>query len=1476
MPSIARIRFTHVVYEGGNKRYNDSVFQFDGHNGAVVLENGGGKTVFIQSAIQAVLPHSDLAGRKIKDTLQLDNGPAHIAIEWILTDKPRRRYVVTCVSLFQSGSGIDSYRYVYEYGEHDNYGLAHIPFAKDYMGKSRPADKGEIHDYYLSMQQRDPLHAKLFGTITEYKAYLEQQYQIITGEWEAIVKINDTEGGIESFFDECKTTKQLFDRLLIPTIERSIEGYEQGKFVKMFETRREGFERYKQLKEQIDENKRILLELGEYIELFARLDREVQHYDEARSEAKAYWQLTVERQHTLDEAHRQLQLQVGEQADKEYQLKRKLKSYELAKESQEQGAIQTKLELIEKELEVSHSRLLQAEHAYYSLQYAESREKCLAVQAEMKQLIEQMKRLSVTEDERALEENWQRNGGQLRFTYLMEEKLINDQRLKLEQRLQQLMKEVEVLEANKARLEQEAQIKHDAILKMETEIDKNQKYQAGIAASLLSNPQLEKVEIQYPLWVEEEQRLEHKRLELMKERKVLEEERAWKEQKRKDIADIISKSSEELVKLVEQDNRYHADLDDIRLKLVALRPAWERFSSLYEKEATIKDNLSESIEKLLLQKQKLLMKERIAYRFVDDHGEQPLFFADAQVSRLCEQWSHHFSLLQLGTDYINGLSGYLQRDAGGESGSLWAITLITTASEKITLQQRLLQSSNDFVFPIRVLSVQEAANEVNGAANAVGIHNCWVVPEHWINNEKTDEFHEWKDKLLNQAETIKSEREQLERTVIKWQNVQSSFYAFLSKYPLQAQQMLEQRRMRIQELVVERKREYEQIEYDLQHNRELVEQCVLAIEEAGNQIIQLQHCLKQGQLYIKLWKETSKLEEGLVPAREQLELFRYKTNQERTLLEQLNEFKQEISNSVQAADLQLSVLRQEEYYREVEDYSPISTALSKLELTAERKRLKDERNHIRQEQSQLEALLNSGKLREQDYMQVMDKLRREHPELAIDMPLPLDVSERLNQTWSRIEGLRSEYVKVQSEHSRVERELVAKEGACDKLQKQFDELFPNCEPIRFTEPLHTIQLKLMEEDRELLDKREQLNAQHQILLKQLAEISQVMDEWNRHLIVYGIEDVKLTHTVIRAEDQTEFIYKPMSFTKQCLERLKMNKANVDKEQASVKGGRMKVKEYCIQHVKDTKLRYMTIQAIDMKEHYAEMLEFQQSMENRIQMAIHIWELELQTQDQELQQYIMHIHSHLKLIVQELKEIPKKTRVKSEDGWKEIYSIACAEWDDQEGKERIRKHIEWIMNKLEGLSKEQDQQVLVRKDLEKWLDTRTLLQHVMQGEGMKVTCRKVSNDQQISRAAYSWEQSNRWSGGEKWSKNMTLFLGLLNYIAERKQFIKTQMKRHRTVILDNPFGKASSDHVLSPVFFIAEQLGFQIIALTAHVEGKFLQDYFPVVYSCRLRSSTDAAKQIVEAVQTIQTAYFKDHDPTTLERIGANVDQLELF
>lgn len=168
MPTISKIRLTNVIYEEGNKRYNDELFRFDGHNGAILIENGGGKTVFIQTVLQAILPHTDLANRKIKNTLMLHDAPAHIAIEWIIHERPRR-YVVTAVSLFLVKNNLDSLRYVYEYNENDPEGIEGIPFVREIKGGKRPAERVEIQDYYSGMSEKSPV-AQTFKTIKDYKA----------------------------------------------------------------------------------------------------------------------------------------------------------------------------------------------------------------------------------------------------------------------------------------------------------------------------------------------------------------------------------------------------------------------------------------------------------------------------------------------------------------------------------------------------------------------------------------------------------------------------------------------------------------------------------------------------------------------------------------------------------------------------------------------------------------------------------------------------------------------------------------------------------------------------------------------------------------------------------------------------------------------------------------------------------------------------------------------------------------------------------------------------------------------------------------------------------------------------------------------------------------------------------------------------------------------------------------------------------
>lgn len=129
LPAISKIRLTNIIFENGAKRFNDEIFAFDGYNGVILLENGGGKTVFIQTVLQAILPHINLGERRIRDTLSLEGGASHVAIEWILNDRPRR-YALTAVTLFLTPEGLKSLRYVYDYSSGDDHSIENIPFVK--------------------------------------------------------------------------------------------------------------------------------------------------------------------------------------------------------------------------------------------------------------------------------------------------------------------------------------------------------------------------------------------------------------------------------------------------------------------------------------------------------------------------------------------------------------------------------------------------------------------------------------------------------------------------------------------------------------------------------------------------------------------------------------------------------------------------------------------------------------------------------------------------------------------------------------------------------------------------------------------------------------------------------------------------------------------------------------------------------------------------------------------------------------------------------------------------------------------------------------------------------------------------------------------------------------------------------------------------------------------------------------------------
>jgi hypothetical protein len=1457
------------VYEEGNKRYNDELFLFDGNNGAILLENGGGKTVFIQTALQAILPHTTLAERKIKDTLLLDQAPAHIAIEWILNDNPRR-YVTTSVSLFLTKNGLDSLRYVYEYTGIDPYQLEEIPFVKDSEGKKRPADKGEIQDYYAAMRDRS-IHARTFDTIKEYRAFIEEQYHIIASEWESIVKINSSEGGVESFFDDCKTTSSLFDKLLIPTVESSIMGHNPNLFADIFEKQRDGFFLYKKLKESIEENKRIQLELDAYVKTYEQLHLVEKQYVKAKERAKGTGRMIAEQKRVIkvEEDEVRKQKEALNQRKRTYQVKKA--SFEMAKEEETYRQLHSDYREQLSSLEEHQQEFATFQKSYYSLRLAKLKQEQKEHQ-EMLHLIEkELAEFDQSEELLDYEDNLTEAKRELLGYFLEEiEKLQKEQQgitFELQPIVEQLVhfqEELSSIKKQKTEASEELAGIRSTIVTRETDLRR-------LEQQLLANPAQEDVVTEQGKWAERAQQIDEEIIELGQEEKqsfrLIEESETRSDTLRQELQEVTKKRDH----ILYTQKHLQESQEHVLNRLVELRPQWAAIESVYVKLPTIEARLQEDISRAKVERDDLLNQERLAYRFVDDYHNQDVFFADPYIKEHMKAWQNQVDFITTGVEFLQSLP---EEERKLKEGSyLWPLTLITTAKSKNWLLEKIEAIRKSLHFPISIVTLDEASS-INRDSNT-----AWISPIHWQGNLDSAIFEEWKHSIAARAAEVKKMREEKENQIKFREDVWKVLQQFLADYPAEVEKQLREDAYRVaNELEVVKRSLDKEKQFVIDH-REKMAMIQSKVRNLSSEMQGLNNKLEKAQQYIHYQKELANQKEKLNTLQTTIDNYLKTISQLERQIDRFQEEKGELEARQTELTQRIRYIKADEEYKELQGLTPLYTSQGKKVLINRIREWEYKIREISTTRGEWEAKRQSEKDLLERIGQDQVQLYQEYENIDEQLVFPADGENMLQLTWKKMKELDAVVSNLQQVVARMKSTVDKQQGVLDNMHGKFREMYPDDEPISFSEPLSQIEDMLRSEEQSLQERERYLGQELNRVQHELYSIEEAERELERFVEGHHFNAPDVQAEDISVDDEREFTYSRKSFVQNVTNALKNRLDYVLGESQKVERAKRRFREFCDEHISDVKMKKMAISGIDYKQTYEDIVGFKQNMMTTVERATQYANEHIYQQENELQTFIHQIHQHLRNVVEELKQIPKKTRVKVEDDWKQIFSITIPEWQDEEGKTRIRDHIEWILSQLESSrflnEKGEEDAGKVRKEVEMWLQSKQLMQIVMSNEVMKVSCRKVTNDNKVTTRSYTWEQSNVWSGGEKWSKNMTLFLGILNYVAEKKQHIQTDMKRHRAVILDNPFGKASSEHILSPVFFIAEQLGFQMIALTAHAEGKFLQDYFPIIYSCRLRPSKDSNKKIISKEKWLYRAYFQDHEPKSMERLGENA-QMSLF
>ncbi|MBS7528117.1 hypothetical protein KHM83_15630 [Fusibacter paucivorans] len=1477
MASISKIRLTNIIYEEGNKRYNDEVFVMDGNNTAILLENGGGKTVLVQMILQAILPGHAHADRKIRETLMLDANPAYIAIEWILNEHPRQ-YLLTAVALFIKNNQLESYKYIYEYGAQDAHDIEHLPFTIQMeSGHMRPSSQEEIREYFLRMKN-EKMTAQLFDRNYQYHEVLEKTYGISNREWLNISKINKLEGGVEGFFDQCTTTSQLVNNLLIPTIEDALEQYGENLFVESFEKHRGHLKDFKELQKTIHQNQSILKHIEAYVSVFRAYHEKEKAYTREQGVIKGLYH------HVLNEikdheAHGQaIEAEAQALEARQKDVDNLDSSLTLAREAallQDLTIAKTKaVNRYEETLEalnVMNRELSELEYFQYLSRTERETENLNGIN----------RRLEALKTDTAFEKVKEALASckrQLNFRFKMQlSQLESDIKLKseaLEEKMQQKINTVHLQEeAEKVHRASSAQVSHNSGVIGEKEAQLMKKRQKLFT-------------------LDQDGVLKDYRIQLKKDLRQQEEEKLA----------ILKEIDNEQVRLSEIETTIKTDREERQRESETAAVLKNYFKNYEEAESILKARYTEltgqrtTQKKIDTQQQVLFegLNSTVAFKEKRDeilqydiaqhqyesqqHHDAEVYMADPVWIQKMQQWEQQYQLVVPGTTYLKEhILDNQKIDDLIDAYPYWSVSVVVLEKYKKAVAERLEHHRQALKHILFVISDQDVRNMLETPIRPQEAVS--IIPDAWQAYIDTDVFKTWRENLASMLAEFREEAQANRALIDSYKLMKSQLTEHLQNYPVETVVQNREQLNRAAQHITELSEKIKYAERDQSLTAEKLKSNRQKLNSLVDSIHQLNQWYQVTEDAIRTEAEIEDLQKQQFTLNEAVEKQARIIQQHKENITAIETTIQTMQTAVQQASNTRQMLLKQDLYRRVSTDLPEQTSESLEVLESRYHHLSD----MLADQDQNYRSLQQQKERSENELQKWQGLLAEMEMQLEELPKahlrPMDIDTELAMIKRRHKEVDALCKKQQDEQASLNTGWSAKDAAYTANVNHHLEIYGTRKPIEMAND--AVEKQIVKMRFELKNARQQHAAKTTVwqqLDHTLNAVERLLSTQNGKYDYLNpcIKAIEISDAMCQ-----EYPYKREDFTESMLKALEQIKQERDREAGRKDDYKREFETFCRSDIDDLKLRSQTLSVLNHRDDYERIKEWDVEMQQKVMRIIEITENNLREHDREITKFIDLLYNYLYTVATELSMIQRKTRIKFQAQTKEIYSIKLPVWDEQNARTAIREYLIWMMDKLQGNAYRDDtgneDAQKMRIDVKAWLKTSRLLQKVYQGEPIKVKCRKVTNDGLISSLPSDWEMTNKWSGGEKWSKNMTLFLGLLNYLAEKRHHHFGSRQMSRTVVLDNPFGKASSGHVLRPVFSIAEQLGFQLIALTALAEGNFISEYFPVVYSCKLRPSTDPKIQVMSKESSINYAYLADHNPMSIHRLEEDqIQQMNLF
>lgn len=1455
MPQINRVRIINFSYNGDKRQILDESFNFHGGENALLnMKNGGGKSVLVQVMMQPVIPLVSLQMRKIKDFFVKKKLPAYVLVEWKLDD--RGGYLLTGIALSnRESSGLENeetennlkyFTFTNSYHLADAMDIMNIPLILKDDKRLIIKTYKEAQELILLESRGKNSHVEYFGQddANHYKETL-LSYNISQDEWRNIIRsINSDEGGVINIFEKCKTSHQLMREWILKTVDKVV--YEDKKDAQKLD------EMLERLAETMIENEQFILEkelLMSFLTGIEEYGNKVSElYERYSDKQDAVGQLCSLHQH-LQVQNEILKKQIEAGREKIEDLSSNLKLIELEEKSKgyydalENHREEKKLlEELTTRLTMSRENLEAKLKAFKIQKAAETMEKIDAFQAQLKGTEESLKRSASDDNDK-----------------VMIEKLSYSLKCAYEKSIMMLQEEFKHsgLELEEVRLKKE-QERYSSI-----ELEKRLKGLGHLEIDLAKKTAVfEK---------EEESLFKHLGFELRRNLlgKLADQE---KEKAKKNLGGILADDEKELESQKQSYKEKEETIRDVRQKIQDIKlKKQELKTSLHVNNMQHEEYLNhENSLRMILKQYEIDFEKRFrsdymsieirniitSYEEIQDKNKQQarslkkrMDAIDSGTLHVSEEYRDY--LLRNEIQFNTG-DNYLQSFASDKRDELLKkipilpYSFIMTEQELEKVKYRIPEVP--ILQPVPIITYDGLDGKMDGSDYLVsfgqGTSIFCLFDRNMFDGTGFLTYRTTIEKELEEKkENIRHYGKVLEETREHQEIIKRFTYKNSTRYDLEKEIKI------MEDLLGEISEKEVELISLMTVSEERIKELRLVVHETENKVSQSSANIRGFAQYLSGNDEYEILKDEEIEVKADKNTAEEKISLLKTRIEELKDEEYQKTDALRNVKQKLDLLYREAMeYNEAEEKEVLEGNLSELKemLGAYRRdiernltELNNRKDYLIHEMNSKRAEIIELELDEKDYKgihydaQLKRKLGDEEKALRVDVN---NLGEKSIDQRVKVAGLEE---KMNSTLSRV-RELSPEPLPKEEIKSDFSR--------RKAQNAHEIKVQ---QDR-MRDVATQIK-QFEVLMFDVSR--QIPDEEIAGEIkkyVYK-EDLESEFRALKA--------RLSSLTKTCKEKEEEIQILLTRLRSTFNAKNSNVSTILYGLEKQAE------QARQDKLKYYYLYEYTMNQREQLQKVIHLHELRLEKMEESFRDVVMQSYLHAEDIYKQILKVAEDSSIHLSGRNRPVKMIEI-ELPEPEEKDKciskMRMYINERTNDVSAALKEGKKKEDVRKVISNFMSSWELLNVISDLAKLKVKAFKIDINAKNSHLK-EWEKVMKEnSGGERFVSFFAVLVALMSYSRSSKKSVDDYSRNMDTkvLIMDNPFGPISSEHLLRPLFEIAKKYRTQLICLT-DLKQNSIMNCFNLIYMLKIIPNTLGTME-----------YLKIEEDYRKEEIIGNEESLE--